>query len=637
MGSIGWQRLPDDLPDEARELAEELRMLFGSLELSMRRYALRCHCDVSTVSRYLNGLHTPPWSFIEGLLSHAAQGRAEPVTQEAATHLRRLHRKAVTSSGAAKGKAQQLHILLEQADEDARQSQAREQMAADMLHDRQFRIQQLQVQLRAVEAARAVDQDEYDNALAQQHQQQEALRNECSRLYAEVGVLREQLTQATVAKELAEERCSQLELQLDAAEHEEQQGAQAPDPAPRPPTDVPNTPNGAPPNADIQEEQERPAATRPASRTVRGPLVREYRLTGTFRGPSAHVASVLHYQNGGYSIVRPDGESHHNKPLFGRPRTVTEVALGVHSSSFSMLLPAAGGVDFFNVEADVQWQVVDPYIVVRARLTDIDLILAPELQDRLRAVSDRFSLDQAKDAWEAMRRALNENATPLGVHLGVQTRAYVRVDLDQAHIHRQAHRYQELLEKGDLRGLAFMMARSPADASTIFTLMKEAEREAADRRIELMRLLLDDGLVSRDDINADARTILNLLRTTPPTSVGSLPALRPAPGSKPPVPHTRQDTDSAPLIGPDGTPGDLPPREKTPGTSTDNPARQVERKVRLWCEETQRIHGPGHRSSLAARHDWARRVGTAGNPAKAAELYRALAKDYTRIHGTLAV
>ncbi|WP_230193505.1 helix-turn-helix domain-containing protein [Streptomyces coriariae] len=215
MGGIGWQRLPDDLPAEARELAEELRMLFGSLELSMRRYALRCHCDVSTVSRYLNGLHTPPWSFIEGLLSHAAQGRAEPVTQEAATHLRRLHRKAVTSSGAAKGKAQQLHILLEQADEDARQSQAREQMAADMLHERQFRIQQLQVQLRAVEAARAVDRDEYDNALVQQHQQQEALRNECSRLYAEVGVLREQLTQATVAKELAEERCSQLELQLD--------------------------------------------------------------------------------------------------------------------------------------------------------------------------------------------------------------------------------------------------------------------------------------------------------------------------------------------------------------------------------------------------------------------------------------
>lgn len=271
--------------------------------------------------------------------------------------------------------------------------------------------------------------------------------------------------------------------------------------------------------------------------------MREYRLTGTFRGPSAQVASVLHYQNGGYSIVRPDGESHHNKPLFGRPRTVTEVALGVHSSSFSMLLPAAGGVDFFSVEADVQWQVVDPYIVVRARLTDIDLILAPELQDRLRAVSDRFSLDQAKDAWEAMRRALNENATPLGVHLGVQTRAYVRVDLDQAHIHRQAHRYEELLEKGDTRGLAFMMARSPADASAIFALIKEAEREAADRSMEMMRLLLDRGLLSRDDINDDARTILNLLRTTPPTSASIPPALPPAPGAKPPcLTHARTPT-----------------------------------------------------------------------------------------------
>ncbi|MDX3697628.1 hypothetical protein PV726_47115 [Streptomyces europaeiscabiei] len=516
----------EDLPNEVRELAETLRVLFSSLNLSMRRYASRCHSDAGTVSRYLSGLRTPPWSFVEGLLTHVAQERREPATQEAMTHLRGLHRRAVVASK-SEGKAQELQLLLEEADEEARQFKAREQMTADLLQERQNRIQQLQVQLRAVEAARAIDSESHQQALTDQYQQQEALQGECNRLQAEVQTLRAQLVDAQAATALAETRCAQLERQLDAAEEEEYRKENDHDKGQR------HADADKGPGEYIKQVEGGPAANdNTSSRAARGPLLREYKLTGAFHRSGAHTASVLHYNNGGYSIVFPHQATHHNKPLLGRPFAVTEVLLGVHSSSFSMLLPAAGGVDFFSVEADVHWEVSDPYAVVHARLLDVEQMLAPELQDRLRTVSHRYPLDQANEAWQAMRRALDEENGVLGQHLGLSTRTYVRVDLDRAQVRDRVRRYQAALENGDTQELAYLMARSPADAASIFSLLREERREV--RREELLLQIIDRGLVSSDDVSK-----INAIITDSVSRPLALPPVDKA------TPASGQDSDDA--------------------------------------------------------------------------------------------
>ncbi|MGW0545220.1 hypothetical protein ACWD0D_33720 [Streptomyces griseoincarnatus] len=649
MSGGGLQRLADDLPDEVRELVEALRMLFGSLNLSLRRYALRCHCDASVVSRYLSGDRPPPWSFVEGLVTHVAEERGEPATQEALTHLRGLHRRAVLAAGSSKGKAQELQLLLEQADEEARQSKAREQMTADLLHERQVRIHQLQVQMRAVEAARAVDREEWEATLAEERQQREDLQGECGRLYAQVRTLSAQLTKAQAATALAEERCAQLERQLDAAEQQEADGQNQ---EPGHVVDAAQDRGSGhelsaeePAAAEREARKDRAAAGEDRYDGPRGPLLREYVLTGAFRRPSAQVASVLHYHNGGYSVVWPHRETRRNKPLLGRPYAVTEVLLGVHLSSFRMTVPAARGGDFFNVEVDVQWQVVDPYAVVQARLVDVAQVLAPEVQDRLRAVSIRFPLDQAKDAWQAMRKTVQDE---LARHLGLKTRTFVRVDLSRAQLHRQARRYQALFEKGDTEQLAIMMARSPSDTASLLALIHDRERAANKERTELLRLLIEGGLLSRGDINEQARSVLSFLADNEHRTDDTSPRLAlPARVSAPPVLlEPQQEADIIEPAEPDGTPpaGARRPAPDAAEADTLTPAgtvgrptyrllSQAEERVRSWCEETQRIHGPDHRLSLAARHDWAGRVGMAGDPDRAADLYRALAADYARIHG----
>ncbi|WUJ19970.1 hypothetical protein OHS70_38435 (plasmid) [Streptomyces sp. NBC_00390] len=214
----GLDLLEEDIGPEVRELAKTLRMLLDSLGISLRRYAARTYCDPGTVSRYLNGKRVPPWSFVMGLLTQVAEHRGEPVTAEAISRLRTLHRKAV-SAGTSNRRVQELQLLLEEQDQEVRESQAREQALAELLHERQHRLRSVQIELRAVEAARATDREEHRTALDRARAEQARLRAERDSLSREVTSLRTQLDQARQTRELAEERCARLECLLDAGEH----------------------------------------------------------------------------------------------------------------------------------------------------------------------------------------------------------------------------------------------------------------------------------------------------------------------------------------------------------------------------------------------------------------------------------
>ncbi|MCK8438484.1 hypothetical protein G3I77_37440 [Streptomyces sp. D2-8] len=214
----GLDPLGDDIRPEVRELAETLRMLFASLRISLRRYAVRTHSDPGTVSRYLNGKRVPPWSFVTGLLTQVADHRGEPVTAEVISRLRMLHGKAV-SVGTRNHRVQELQQLLEEQDQQVRESQDREQELKEELHERQRRFHMVETELRTLEAARAADRDQHRCAMDQARAEQARLRAERDSLRQEITSLRTQLADAQQATALAEEHCARLERLLDAAEH----------------------------------------------------------------------------------------------------------------------------------------------------------------------------------------------------------------------------------------------------------------------------------------------------------------------------------------------------------------------------------------------------------------------------------
>ncbi len=105
------QPLGNDLGPEARALAESLRTLFKTLDITVTRYALRSDRDKGAISRYLNGCRVPPWEFVVKLQDDTAKRLGRPVTSDATEALRELHRAALGAANPHRAESSDSRML----------------------------------------------------------------------------------------------------------------------------------------------------------------------------------------------------------------------------------------------------------------------------------------------------------------------------------------------------------------------------------------------------------------------------------------------------------------------------------------------------------------------------------------------
>lgn len=213
--------IDEGVPDEGRALAQALRTLFESLNISMRRYAARCHTDFGTVSRYLSGKRVPPWSFVKELLSNVAEHRGQHASDETMATLRQLHARAL-GTGKGTRRVVELQYLLEEADQRAREASSLERILREALQEQEHLVSQLQVELQSLRVAETTDRQRESSEVALLLNGYSDLRTERDRLRMEVSALKKQLAETTTARMLAEERCEQLERQIEEAESQEE-------------------------------------------------------------------------------------------------------------------------------------------------------------------------------------------------------------------------------------------------------------------------------------------------------------------------------------------------------------------------------------------------------------------------------
>ncbi|MEU4086466.1 DnaA ATPase domain-containing protein [Streptomyces aureus] len=207
--------LSDTLEPEAGELAAALRQLFESLGVGVRRYAARRSRDAGAVSRYLNGTRVPTWEFVADLLGDVAEIRGA-VTPAAVELLRRLHQSALAASGTPQHQLQLLELQLADADRAARRSAMRERALEDALLDAQHRIADVELQLRQITAAPS--NAESDGAVWGHRDEFASLRQERDQLKDQVEDLRAELKDAHLRRVAAEQRCGELEREIDSAD-----------------------------------------------------------------------------------------------------------------------------------------------------------------------------------------------------------------------------------------------------------------------------------------------------------------------------------------------------------------------------------------------------------------------------------
>ncbi|MDX3640338.1 ATP/GTP-binding protein [Streptomyces sp. MB09-02B] len=211
--SVSLAPLKVGLPPERRALAEDLRRVFLTLGVSVRRYAARRHHDASSVTRYLSGDRVPPWHFVAGVIADVQEARI-PLTPEAETALRDLHRAALKTNRRS-SEVQVLQDRLAEADEETRRITTRQRALEEALQDREVRLAEVRSRCRHLETRIEEQRLDHRAELAVWHGEYARLEEECGDLQEQVIYLQEALTVTRAELIAAEDRCHRLETQLE--------------------------------------------------------------------------------------------------------------------------------------------------------------------------------------------------------------------------------------------------------------------------------------------------------------------------------------------------------------------------------------------------------------------------------------
>ncbi|MFG2207646.1 ATP/GTP-binding protein [Streptomyces sp. NPDC048638] len=210
---VGLAPLKDDLAPEKRALAEDLRRVFLTLGISVRRYAARRFLNASSVTRYLNGERVPPWTFVAGVIADVQEDQA-PLTPEAEAALRDLHRAALKSNKHS-SEVQGLQDKLAEADEDTRRITTRQRALEEALLDREGRLAKVRGQCRNLETQLEEQRLARRGEVELWQGEYERLQEESCDLQKQVMHLQESLAVTRAELIAAEDRCQQLETRLE--------------------------------------------------------------------------------------------------------------------------------------------------------------------------------------------------------------------------------------------------------------------------------------------------------------------------------------------------------------------------------------------------------------------------------------
>ncbi|MER6999638.1 FxSxx-COOH system tetratricopeptide repeat protein [Streptomyces sp. NPDC000410] len=217
-GSHPLKPIPDDVGDECRALALELRRLFAALRMSVRRYAALKHRSAGSVSRYLSGSWVAPDDFVVTLMNDAARELNRPLSAEAHARVIALQRNALRVTNETGWRIQDLEDRLVGATQEAQLARTSADAMAMALRAAQQAVVEADAERQRLEAVVITERADGDAAMEVLHAEQHRVRTERDQLRERVEQLEQALEAAQRRVEAAERRCDELERELVAAE-----------------------------------------------------------------------------------------------------------------------------------------------------------------------------------------------------------------------------------------------------------------------------------------------------------------------------------------------------------------------------------------------------------------------------------
>ena len=209
--------LPADLEPDVRIFTETIRSLYGTLGISLTRFATQVHSNKGTVSRYMSGDRLPPRDFIDKLLNAFFSNKGKPVTPDLQELVEEQFLAALKARNPAQHRVQDLSNQLRMAIEEKQQCEIEITALREAMHSRQEEIYRLEMEKREIRAAWASTQQAAETESEKDQQHRDELQAAIEKLEQEVARLRKRLQGAQRRAKNAEHRCQRLEQDLDAA------------------------------------------------------------------------------------------------------------------------------------------------------------------------------------------------------------------------------------------------------------------------------------------------------------------------------------------------------------------------------------------------------------------------------------
>jgi len=274
--------IPEGVSFDVRRFTETVRGLFGALEMSLTRFSVQMHCDKGTVSRYLSGERIPPQDFLDRLFKLIYDAKNAFITPEVQSLVHEQYLAALEAHSPARYQLQKLSDELTVAILEKQQSDLTISALQEAIVKKHGEIYALEMEKRAIQQAWAAEQQETDGAIEDGLSLRRRLEQTIRGLRHEVQRLNKQLRSTQVRARAAEERCQQLEAQVDQQLEAQIDSADAPIMGEQVPADAPRRPlSGAiqpqaeaqagPAGAPARDEQA------PASAPGNSPRVPSYR------------------------------------------------------------------------------------------------------------------------------------------------------------------------------------------------------------------------------------------------------------------------------------------------------------------------------------------------------------------------
>jgi hypothetical protein len=255
----------------------------------------------------------------------------------------------------------------------------------------------------------------------------------------------------------------------------------------------------------------------------------EYLVTRPHVRANAVLVGVT--ASGDHQVWSATKQPRHSELFLTGIRLLYEVDMGLHQIGLEAKLPSENEAFEFHADIEVQWRVADATQVVRDHVTDVREALRPVLLSLLRPITRRYATADAAGAEDALNAALAQAGTQsggLGHELGLWTRAFVRLRLDEAT--RQEGRmttsmslYRAIMEGGEYTQAAAQIARDPSQLGEVAAMVRREEGEVRDRVLDFVRHLAESGLIERWEIDERTKAALQWVRDSTDLAVTGIP------------------------------------------------------------------------------------------------------------------